>query len=215
MAGNIIPAIATTNAIIAGSIAMRAIQLLSYVPPSTSTPTPNSNSTTTMPASTSAPTTNLGLTDMFLSSKTGFPLQAMALQAPIPSCSVCRDTYVSLGADPAQTTLGDVIRSVVRAERTSDGASGGLGWGNERKLSVYESGRLLLEPLYSDDEDEEGGMDNERKTLEELGVGVGMWLRVVDEEDDDPEGRWASVGVAVCNLSVVILSLLLPVLSRT
>lgn len=80
---------------------------------------------------------------------------------------------------------------------------------------MYESGRLLLEPLYSDDEDEEGGMDNERKTLEELGVGVGMWLRVVDEEDDDPEGRWASVGVAVCNLSVVILSLLLPVLSRT
>ena len=72
-----------------------------------------------------------------------------------------------------------------------------MGYGEGAKLSVYESGRLLVEPVYDDEDDEEGGLNNEGRTLEDLGCGVGKWLNVVDEEDEDE--KHATVSFAICN----------------
>jgi len=86
----------------------------------------------------------------------------------------------------------------VRAPRAKEGETGGgLGYGEGAKLSVYESGRLLVEPVYDDEDDEEGGLNNEGRTLEDLGCGVGKWLNVVDEEDEDE--KHATVSFAICN----------------
>lgn len=174
MAGNIIPAIATTNAIIAGAIAFRAVQILSQNPQ--------------------------GLNDVYLQGKTGFPLVTLKVQGPLDSCGVCRDVYVPIACNPAKVTLGELLRNVVRAPRAAKGEEGGgLGYGEKTKLSVYEGGRLLVEPVYEDEADEdEEALNNEGRTLEDLGCGVGKWVTVVDEEDE--EDKYATVSFAICNL---------------
>lgn len=48
-------------------------------------------------------------------------------------------------------------------------------------------------------------MNNEGRTLEDLGCGVGKWLTVVDEEDE--EEKHATVSFAICNLCVFELSI--------
>ena len=87
MAGNIIPAIATTNAIIAGIIVLQTLHLLrkSYE--------------------------KLSLT--FLQTKHNKPLNGSRPMAPNPNCAICRDTYTTVHCDPARTTLRDVVEGVL------------------------------------------------------------------------------------------------------
>ena len=87
MAGNIIPAIATTNAIIAGLIVLQALHLLrkSYG----------------------------ALRNVHVQFKPSMPLSTITMSAPNQSCGVCRDTYAELLCDPARTALGDVVRGVL------------------------------------------------------------------------------------------------------
>lgn len=87
MAGNIIPAIATTNAIIAGIIVLQTTHLLrqSYE--------------------------HLSLT--FLQTKHNKPLNGSRPMAPNPDCAICRDTYTTVRCDPAHTTLRDIVNGIL------------------------------------------------------------------------------------------------------
>ena len=87
MAGNIIPAIATTNAIISGLIVLQALQLLrqSYSP----------------------------LRNIHLQYKPAVPLSSVTLSKPNPDCGICRDTYTSVLCDPSQTRLGEVVKGIL------------------------------------------------------------------------------------------------------
>jgi hypothetical protein len=87
MAGNIIPAIATTNAIIAGIIVLQTLHLLrqSYE--------------------------RLSLT--FLQTKHNKPLNGSRPMVPNPNCAICQDTYTTVRCDPARTTLRNVVEGVL------------------------------------------------------------------------------------------------------
>ena len=120
MAGNIIPAIATTNAIIAGFIVMRAINIL------------NNDWTK--------------CTNVFLKADPARPLGSYGTQPPEPSCGVCQDVYVPLPCDPTQLTLGTFVNEIVRGWlgwKTNDE-------GEDMEISVYEDKRLLADPDFQD-----------------------------------------------------------------
>ncbi|KAJ7087251.1 hypothetical protein B0H15DRAFT_843243 [Mycena belliarum] len=87
MAGNIIPAIATTNAIISGLIVLQALQILrkSYDK----------------------------LRNVHLQVKPAVPLSTITLCPPNTACGVCRDTYANILCDPKRALLGDVIKGVL------------------------------------------------------------------------------------------------------
>ncbi|KIY50229.1 hypothetical protein FISHEDRAFT_64888 [Fistulina hepatica ATCC 64428] len=90
LAGNIIPAIATTNAIVAGLIVLQALNLLrgSY-----------SSMRTTL-----------------LQFKPSVPLNAVGTCPPSPGCGICRDTYIPVACDPSRTLLGDIVKAALGEE---------------------------------------------------------------------------------------------------
>lgn len=87
MAGNIIPAIATTNAIVSGLIVLQALQLLRRA--------------------------YGAMKGVVLQYKQTNPLSSVTLPPPNPSCAVCRDTFAEVLCDPSRTTLGDVVRGIL------------------------------------------------------------------------------------------------------
>ncbi|KAI6038560.1 hypothetical protein EDC04DRAFT_1953498 [Pisolithus marmoratus] len=98
MAGNIIPAIATTNAIISGLIVLQALHVLrkSYG----------------------------ALKNVHLQFKPSVPLSTVNLCPPNPKCGICRDTYATVLCDPARVTLGDIIDGILG---DGNGERGGTG----------------------------------------------------------------------------------------
>ena len=128
MAGNIIPAIATTNAIIAGLIVLQALHLLrrSYN----------------------------ALRNVHVQFKPSMPLSAIAMCPPNSFCGVCRDTYTEVRCDPARVTLREVVDGVlgVGADGRENGADEEDGEGEEerREVSVYEDKRVLSDPDWDD-----------------------------------------------------------------
>ena len=68
----------------------------------------------------------------------------------------------------------------------------GTGDGNGigvREVSVYEDKRLLVEPEFE---------DNLSRTLEDMGIRRGMFLTIVDEEDE-----YANLSIAIGSLPYV------------
>jgi len=87
MAGNIIPAIATTNAIISGLIVLQALHLLRA--------------------------TFDSLRNVHAQFKPSAPLSAIKLSLPNPHCGVCRDAYALLQCDPSRVTLAEVLEGIL------------------------------------------------------------------------------------------------------
>jgi ubiquitin-like 1-activating enzyme E1 B len=94
MAGNIIPAIASTNAIIAGALVLQALHALEG-----------------------------DWKQARLVNKTAMPRFLVGSQtcAPNPACGVCADVYVALQADATRLTLGQLLQDVARASREDGG----------------------------------------------------------------------------------------------
>jgi ubiquitin-like 1-activating enzyme E1 B len=87
MAGNIIPAIATTNAIISGLIVLQALHLLRGAFDT--------------------------LRNVHAQFKSSAPLSSIKLSLPNPHCGVCRDAYASLQCDPSRVTLAEVLDGIL------------------------------------------------------------------------------------------------------
>lgn len=171
MAGNIIPAIATTNAIVAGIIVLQALQILRGV------------------HTIAGKGSGEGLRNVHLQRKATVPLYASAAVSPNEQCGSCRDTYALVLCDPARVTLAEVVRGVLgtgadaAADMTDDDGEAG---GKERDVSVYEDKRLLADPDFD---------ENMESTLESLNVTRGKFLTIVDED-----GEWGTLAVAIGQL---------------
>ncbi|KAI9509329.1 hypothetical protein F5148DRAFT_1012509 [Russula earlei] len=87
MAGNIIPAIATTNAIISGLIVLQALHLLRAAFGS--------------------------LRNIHAQFKPSAPLSAIKLSLPNPHCGICRDAYAVFHCDPSRVTLSEVLKNIL------------------------------------------------------------------------------------------------------
>ena len=97
MAGNTIPAIATTNTIIWGLIVLQALHLLrrSYTV----------------------------LKNMYAQFKAAVPLSTINLCPPNPSCGFCRDTYTNVVCDPGRVTLGKPVEGILGDGVGEDGGT--------------------------------------------------------------------------------------------
>jgi ubiquitin-like 1-activating enzyme E1 B len=120
MAGNIIPAIATTNAIVAGFIVMRALNLLRN--------------------------DWERCTNVFLRGDPSKPLGSFRTIPPKPTCGVCADVYVPFACDPTRLTLGTFIGQVVRNWLGWKAASDD----EDFEVSVFEDKRVLADPDFDD-----------------------------------------------------------------
>ncbi|KAG6861181.1 hypothetical protein C0995_002988 [Termitomyces sp. Mi166 len=87
MAGNIIPAVATTNAIVSGLIVLQALHLLRR--------------------------NYSALRNVHLQYKPSVPLSTITLSKPNSGCGVCRDTYALVLCDPSRALLGDIVKGVL------------------------------------------------------------------------------------------------------
>lgn len=88
MAGNIIPAIATTNAVIAGYIVMRAINILQD--------------------------NWAKCTNVYLRGDPARLIAPIALQTPEKDCGVCSDVYIPLACDVQRLTLGTFVSEIAK-----------------------------------------------------------------------------------------------------
>ncbi|PIA15082.1 hypothetical protein COEREDRAFT_27225, partial [Coemansia reversa NRRL 1564] len=121
MAGNIIPAIATTNAIVAGMMVMQAIMVLSRRMAECHTAYVSYNS------------------------KRARSIVKEPLATPNPRCPICRRRYLTLRvADCSQTTLGDVLAHVA----SLNGTDRDLQLGDD--IAVVEGSRILYDPDFED-----------------------------------------------------------------
>ncbi|KAF8732538.1 Ubiquitin-activating enzyme active site, partial [Rhizoctonia solani] len=122
-AGNIIPAIATTNAIIAGLIVIQALNVLKSVLPNVS-------------AQTGGALANSAPKNVLIQTKPRAPLGVQNLCTPNPHCAICRPVYVTVQCDTTKITLGDIVKGVLEVENPEE----------PREVSVFEAGRILAEP---------------------------------------------------------------------
>jgi ubiquitin-like 1-activating enzyme E1 B len=117
IAGNIIPAIATTNAIIAGLIVLQALHVLR-----------GAYETLVWP---------------YLTAKQNKPITGSQLPPPNPACAACGDTYTIVRCNPDGVTLGELVGKVLDHAIVGDGEEETL---EVSEVSVYEAGRLLADP---------------------------------------------------------------------
>ncbi|CAF2495291.1 unnamed protein product [Rotaria sp. Silwood2] len=160
MAGNIIPAVATTNAIVAGITVLQARKILANLPHS----------------STDYRLTSIKeLTNVFISTdrKTGAIIQPILLEKPNPECYQCNnhEQFVRVKVNMSLFTLHSLYEHLIRKHLKMN------------KPDVYindGSNRILIS---ADDEDNENNDEKMSKTLDQFKLIHGTIL-LCDEESD-------------------------------
>jgi len=175
MAGNIIPAIATTNAIIAGVIVLQALHLLRRTFGIKRAATSNSAI-----QNGEQPALIQTIRNMNIQAKPSVPLQASRIVPPNQECMVCHDTYSSVRCDPVRTTLRELVEGIMGTGKNETKGTGA------RDVLVYEAARILADPDFDDNMD---------STLESLNVIRGKFIVIVDEAE-----VWGNLAVAICEL---------------
>eukprot|EP00842_Homolaphlyctis_polyrhiza_P000252 jgi/Hompol1/1227/HPOL_002673-RA len=158
MAGNIIPAIATTNAIVAGLIVMLAFKVLSGDYKS--------------------------CTDTFVQYGGGRAhiLSNEAPAEPNPQCSVCTVGYFTLRINTRTAKLSDLIDLVVKGGVFGAGTeTDGLGLGGNITVNRDSGDKEAL--IHDEDFD-----DNLELTLDAIGVKNGTKLNITNDVDDGDDG---------------------------
>lgn len=105
MAGNIIPAIATTNAMTAGLCVLQAFKILRYTDPEQ---------------------LKRQAKMVFLTRNTERMLQAESLSSPNPECPTCSVTHITLNVDTERAKLSDLVEDVLKNQ---------LGYGEEFSIT--------------------------------------------------------------------------------
>lgn len=146
IAGNIIPAISTTNAIVAGIQVAQAVRILAAG----------------CRCDDMTPETLKQLPHAYCNRKPtrrGNYLQPTQAEPPNPHCFVCQSSQLRLSIDTSKALLSDLITKVVKAR---------LGF-NEPYLTIGSS--VIYEDGLDDDEDEDGYQDNLKLVLEACPAG--------------------------------------------
>lgn len=160
MAGNIIPAVATTNAIVAGITVLQARKTLSILPRSSSDHTLTSIKE---------------LNNVFISTdrKTGAVIQSIQLEEPNPVCVQCSDLEqpVRVRINMSLFTLHSLYERLIREH---------LKMNKPDVIIADGSGRILIS---ADDDDEDEQMM--LKTLDQFKLINGTILLCEEEYDDE------------------------------
>jgi ubiquitin-like 1-activating enzyme E1 B len=169
MAGNIIPAISTTNAIVAGLLVLQAINMLKTLWKSQTFPKINlppdslvfSSPVKSIPAKDTMQEVRL----IWWAKAPEKGTTSQTVLAPKINCSVCRSVYLPIKVSP-KLTIKQFLDRVVK-ERLE-----GL---EDCEMVIMEGSRLILDPDFT---------DNEEKTFEDLDLKGGKMLNVWDEDGD-------------------------------
>ena len=157
MAGNIIPAIASTNAIVSGAMCLQMLHILNVMlPAAVSSRKLKAHQTGCKDAK-----------DVFYKNDNRVMLSS-APNRPNLACSVCQDVYIPVRIADGQVTLQDVLDLVKQPT-----SAGGIGLEEDVEVALYEGSRLLADPDFE---------DNLEKPLSDLGIEPGVFVSVVDED---------------------------------
>lgn len=168
MAGNIIPAIATTNAIVAGQIVLQALNILKYL---------NENASHTTEAMDASPRSSV-LCNAFVTygMKRGTLFACEHLLPPNPHCATCQVDRAIVQVHADRTTLGALIDAVIKHYY-----GGHLGMnvvsGEAENLMVLEGSRILFD---------EEIRNNRGKTLAKLGCGEAKFIKFEHVQQNVP-----------------------------
>ncbi|KAI8870239.1 hypothetical protein GQ42DRAFT_162855 [Ramicandelaber brevisporus] len=160
MAGNIIPAIATANAMVGGMMIIQAIKLL--------------NNASNLKAEQPDQFVPMPIKNTFMRYGQGRPSRfyiSTRPDQPNPKCAVCSNTFACAVLNANETTLGQFIDALIASIKESSGGDDDIDEDDIREeLSIEESGRLL----YDMDLD-----DNLGKSLKQLNINPGSTVTVV------------------------------------
>lgn len=166
MAGNIIPAIATTNSAVSALIVFQAINILSRSEDSEKS---SSNGPEAKDEDNCAPLPRISACRPWYSKTAERIIVAGSIDAPNPYCEVCQVVYATVHLSP-DCTLNDFMTQVLKGKLYADDD-------DDESITIQEGDRLLYDPDFT---------DNKTKSFRELNLVDGQVeriLRITDEAE--------------------------------
>lgn len=168
VAGNIIPAIATTNSAVSALIVFQAINILSR---SRETDSPSQNVAQEGHEHSSVPLPSITACRPWYSKSAERIILAANVDPPNPHCQVCQVVYSNIHVSQ-DCTLNEFISQVLKGKLYDDDDDD-----DDESITIQEGDRLLYDPDFT---------DNKTKTFGELnlvGGPVEKVLRITDEAE--------------------------------